>query len=572
VSKKVQKKGASPVRPSAVATDSAFDWGKHGIWIATGLAFFVFAFCLRNAMTGIDDHVSTVQNPAVAEFSWEKLSSGFNLGMYAPLTWLCYALAYAIGGENPFWFHLLSLIVHVANTALVYRLLQKLELRPGIVLPVAILFAIHPIQVESVAWIAGFSTPLYSMFCLLSFLFYLDYAADRPGRYRFYALALAMFVLGCLAKSAAVTVPLTLVVLDWWRRPQNLGRVQQWAAYAPFFLIALGFGLLTIHSRQSSGMAVGATDNGFSLLERAMLVCYTPIFYWAKMLLPAKLNIYYSFEKGPDGLPWYYYAAPLLLAATGYAAWRYRRQAPYIWQGLLFFFSCVVVTLPFASLSTFELRADHYNYLPCIGFFYLLVCAWGHFRSAYPQLGFLRPLGSGWILLMGILCLLQIRVWKDGITVLSNAIDNGYYQKGMMYFARGVAYGDAGRPMDGLPDFSRALEIDPDMRDAYRFRGSINAQAGRLDEALADLRKYVSYDAEHAVTWYNLGQIYLRKNQLPEALDAFTKTIALKPEAPSGYANRAKVYELMGDRERMLADQQKAQALGANKNAPAQPR
>jgi tetratricopeptide (TPR) repeat protein len=482
--------------------------------------------------------------------------------MYAPITWIGYAVAYGLGKDNALLYHLLSLLVHTFNTWLVYRLLVKLEVRNSLILPISILFAIHPIQVESVSWIAGFSTPLYSMFSLLSFSFYLDYAGDQPNRYRTYALALGMFVLACLAKSAAVTVPLTLIVLDWWKKPERLTRLQQWAAYVPFFLLSLGFGLLTIYSREQAGTMVGTAVNGYSALERVLLVCYAPLFYMYKMLVPLQLNVYYSFDRVNGQLPWQYFAAPLALAAMAWSSWRYRKEAPYLGIGLLFFMSNIIVALPFATLGTFELCADHYNYIACIGIFFILTEGLLALQNRFPNsAGAFKTLGYVWLAAMFVLCFRQIRIWKDSITVISHAIDNGFYHQGMMYMGRGVAYGDIGRPEEAIQDFTRAIEIDPTKRDAYKFRGSLYGQAGQLDLALADLKKYVALDPADAVSWNNIAMIHMRKGELQDALYAFTKTIEIKPDAAISYQNRARIYEMMGNTAMMQADLAKARQL-----------
>ena len=569
MAKKVQKRPVSsqrPTRSAAATAENTVDWSRWEIWLPVIVAFLMFATGLKNAMTGIDDHASTTENPVVTDFSLATVFSHFNLGMYAPVTWIGYALAYGLGKDNAFLYHLLSLLVHTFNTWLVYKLLVKLEVRRNLLLPLALLFAIHPIQVESVAWIAGFSTPLYSLFSLLAFSYYLDYAADKPNRYKWYGISLAMFVLGCMAKSAAVTVPITLIVLDWWRKPERLTRIQQWAAYAPYFLIALGFGLLTIYTREQAGTIVGTNATGYTGLERVLLVCYAPLFYISKMLVPLQLNIYYAFDKVNGTLPWTYYAAPFAIAALAWTAWRYRNEAPYLAIGLAFFLSNIVVVLPFATLGTFEMCADHYNYIACIGIFFILLEGWLALQRRFESsAGMLKMIGYIWFGAMFLLCFRQIRIWKDTITVISNAIDNGFYHQGMMYMGRGVAYGDLGRPEEALQDFSNAIAVNPKMADAYKFRGSLYGQAGQIELALADLEKYATMDSTDVVTWNNLAMIYMRKQQLQKSLQAFNKAIELKPDAAISYQNRAKIYEMMGNIPMMQADLAKAQEIAAQK-------
>lgn len=517
-------------------------------------------------MTGVDDHASTVENPAVKDFSLKTLFTNFNLGMYAPLTWLAYAMAYGLGEDNAVLYHLLSLVVHTLNTRLVFLMLKKLEVSTALLLPITMLFAIHPIQVESVAWIAGFSTPLFSLFTLLSFNFYLEYSGRVDKRTQNYILALVFFILACLAKSAAVTVPLTLIVLDWWRKPTNLGFIKKWSGYVPFFLGALGFGLLTIYTREVSGTIVGATGNGYTALERVLLVCYAPLFYLSKMLVPLKLSIYYSFDKINGVLPWTYYMAPFGVLGLAFLSWRTRNSAPYIYTGLLFFLSNVIITLPFATLGTFELCADHYNYIAAVGIFYILVKAWQALQQRFPErAGLLRTLGWVWFIMIMALCVRQIRIWKDTITVISNAIDNGYYHNGMMFMGRGIEFGDNGKMQDAMKDFTKALEMNPELRDAYKFRGSIYAQSGQVDLALKDLEKYLSYDSTDVVTWNNVAMIYMRQGKLPKAVEAFTTTIELKPDAAISYQNRAKVHEMMGNTALSQADLKQANEILAQK-------
>jgi tetratricopeptide (TPR) repeat protein len=554
----------TPAKAKSIAGDSSVSGDSSGImkWAPVILAVLVFLVGLTNQMTGVDDHAATVENPAIKNFSLEALFSNFNLGMYAPVTWMGYAIAHGLGGEQPMIYHFLSLLAHAVSTWLAVRLILRLTGDQFVAMAVGILFAVHPIQVESVAWIAGFSTPLFSMFSLMACHAYLDYVHEGKG-YSAYLWAIGAFLLACLSKSAAVTLPLTLMVLDQWKKPQ-LDKKRLLLGYVPFFLISLGFGLLTIYSRETSNMAVGATNNGFTALERFFLVCYTPVFYWFKLLVPIKLNIYYSFDKAGGALPFYYFLMPLVIAAASYLGWRFRKTAPYIYIGLAFFFANIIVTLPFAAMSTFELRADHYNYIACIGIFYILVNGWLAL-TANGKLAWLKTAGYAWLVACIVLCLMQVRVWKDTVTVISNSINNGYYQKGMMYFARGVEYGDLGKPQDAIKDFTSALAIDPEMRDAYKFRGSLYAQAGQIDLAVADLERYLKYDPSDVVTWNNMAMIYMRQNRLPQALVAFNKTIELKPDAAISYQNRAKIYEMMGDQTRAAADLQKAKEVAIGK-------
>jgi protein O-mannosyl-transferase len=541
------------------------------LWLAPVLlAFVVFLTGVGNAMTGIDDHTATTDNPVVNNFNLVALFSNFNLGMYAPMTWLFYAFGYKIGAKSPVPYHFFSLLVHCYCVYLVFRFVARLSKDERVALGVALVFAIHPLQVESVSWIAGFSTPLYSMFYLLALLRYMDYRDSTNGERQLtrYALALLFFLLACLSKSAAVTLPLSLIAVDLWRDRERLREQMTRLAvgYAPFFLIALGFGMLTVYSRQHSGMYISADGNHFDTLDRVQILGYTPVFYWSKFLLPLKLNIYYSFNKVDGAFPLYYWAALGIFLALAYAAWHYRKTASWLWWGLLFFFANISVMLPFRSLGTFELIADHYNYLAIIGLAFVAVSFWYALRQRFQAYDTaIKYGGYAWLTLMGVLCLLQIRIWKDTETVITNAIDNGFYQKGMMYFGRGIEYGDQGKSQLAIQDFSRAIELDSVMLGAYKFRGSLYAQGGQLALAQKDLEKYLTFDSKDVVVWFNLAMLYMRTQQNEKSLNAFNQCLAIKPNVSSTYERRAELFRQMGDTERMNADLQQAAALKSGK-------
>ncbi len=543
-------------KPKAAATKtakndaaSAGDWQP---WVLAAIAFILFCTGLSNEMLGIDDHMATVDNPAVKNMDLTV----FNLGMYAPVTWLGYGLAYTLGGAKPFWYHLMSALVHAVNVWLAYRLLQRLEVRNNLAFAVTLLFAIHPIQVESVAWIAGFSTPLFSMFCLLSALFYLRHSDRENGSSQHYALSLGLFIAACLAKSTAVMLPLLLLVFDvYWKKPALISR-KRWLGYAPYFIIALGFGLFTFYTRAAAGVEVGEQTNAFSALERVLLVCYTPLLYWSKILLPINLSVYYSFDKVNGHLPWPYYAAPVLLAGVAFAAWRYRQAAPYLRKGLLFYAANILFTLPFYSVGSFELCADHYNYLAVIGVFYLLVSGWQAAQQASPSFsGGIQWLGRIWVIALVLFSLFQIQLWKDTISIVSNAIEKGYHQHGKMYQARAIAYANDRKDLaPAMRDFDKALEINPQLADSYKFRGGLYGVTRQYEKSVADLTRYLELNPKDSEQYYNRGLSLLNLNRIQEAIADFTKTLEANPDFARAYRARGNAYISIGETAKGNAD------------------
>ncbi|MBL7828143.1 MAG: tetratricopeptide repeat protein [Saprospiraceae bacterium] len=512
-----------------------------------GLAFLLFASGLQNSMLAMDDHSATVNNPAVTDF---KLFGQYNLGMFAPLTWLGYSIAYTIGEESSFWFHLLSAIVHAVNVWLVYKLFRQLGSDMTVAGLVALFFGVHPIQVESVAWIAGFSTPLFSMFSLLSMRFYLKHTQnERLGNN--YWFALALFLAACLSKSAAVTLPLVLIVLDiWMKRPMNRSVLLE---KAPFFLLSLGFGALTLLSRQHAGHLDQPAD--FSLLDRGLMACQTVLFYWKKILIPTGLSIWYPFEKTDGAWHWSYYAAPAILALIMFLAWKSRKALPLLWVGVLFYLANIVLSLPWSTFGTFELRSDRYNYLAVLGVFAFLTVLPGYFKEhkpswVSPTWGLLGIMAGIWLVASG----LRIRDWKSTTTLIESAMASTGDNFGKAYLWRGIIRADEKKYNDAIQDFGKALAENPLLMEAYKQRGNLMGPMKNFEQAIADLTKYLEANPESAPEYYNRGLSYVNLEKHAEALADFNKCIELDPKFKRAYRARGNTYLKLGDQEKGNAD------------------
>ena len=538
----------SPKTTPSAAQNAEPDPDKWMPWVAAGLAFVLFLTGVGNQMLSMDDHTATFNNKAVTTFN---PFIGSNLGMFAPVTWIGYALAYAIKGKDATaLFHTFSAIVHAVNALLVFRLFRRLGSSAAVALVVSLFFAIHPLQVESVAWIAAFSTPLFAMFSLLAMSQYVRHT-QAAGERRHYWLALVLFVLACLAKSAAVTLPFTLLVFDWWlKRPQNQRNLLE---KVPFFVISLGFGILTVITRTKSGFADTPAD--FTLLDRVLMVCHTLVFYWTKLLAPIGLSIWYPFIKTANGWPWSYYVAPLLLIGGLWAAWRSRVRLPFIWFGVLFYLSNIVLSLPYATFGTFELRSDRYNYLAGLGFFFILANLPDFFRVKRPQWvgaawGTLTVLGLVWVLLSG----LRITDWKDSLTLMNKAIATSGDNFGKAYLWRGMYYGDNDRGRDALTDLNRAININPDLTEAYKYRGGLLGFARRYQESIADLTLYLNKHPEDGEQYYNRGLSLINLQEIPLAIGDLNKALELNPDFERAYRARGNAYLIQGDTIKGNAD------------------
>jgi len=547
--KSTQKPRKSEQHSTPGISDSTEKWLP---WLLAAVGFILFSTGFSNQMVGMDDHSATVNNPAVKDF---LLFSGFNLGMFAPLTWIGYQIAYILGKDSPYWYHLLSALVHAINVLLVFRLFRRLDGGMTMSAIVALFFAIHPLQVEAVAWIAGFSTPLFSLFSLLAMNYYLRHVQDGgENRGRNYWMSLGMFLLACLAKSAAVTLPLTLIVLDLWKKRDLNQRVL--LEKIPFFVISLGFGILTLYSREHAGQLNQPAD--FTLLDRGLMVCHTILFYWKKLIAPTGLSIWYPFEKTNGEWSWDYLASPLILLGILFAAWRSRNTLPLLWLGILFYLSNIVLSLPWSTFGTFELRSDRYNYLAGLGFFAMLASLPDLVKEKKPAWT-----GSVWALLLGLTFIwlitsaLRIRDWKDTTTLIDRAIAATGDNFGKAYYWRGMAYGKATDAQKALEDFSRAIQKNPMLYEAYKYRGNIFGLMKNYERSVEDLNVFLEQYPDEVPELYNRGLSLANLNRDEDAIADFSRALELNSDFTRVYRARGNCYKKVGAFDKAADDLRK---------------
>jgi hypothetical protein len=303
----------------------------------------------------------------------------FYHGQYAPLNESFYLILYSLFGYNPFWFHLASLLLHSANVLLVYVVIRCLPddvLYPGIAGKIpcrctgrndrqliafftALIFAVHPFNVESVAWMSASKVLVYSFFYLLATISFLSWL--KNGKLRYYVLTLLLFVCSFLGKEQAVTFPLWMLLIGWLSGASFKSR-KVWLGVAPFLLLSLGFGIITILSQTGGKTLFG--EGGYPAWQRIVYACYTFTEYFQKLVFPFKLSYLYPFPSvAGDPLPQWLLVYPLLIAILLLSFWR-QISTHKVWIFVLLFFGIhIAVALHIVSLSRFAVVADRYVYV-----------------------------------------------------------------------------------------------------------------------------------------------------------------------------------------------------------------
>ncbi|WP_370860746.1 hypothetical protein [Parabacteroides faecis] len=341
------------------------------------ICFIVYYPILRNSfLTGWDDQWMVfshyTENGWTIDNLWHIFTDFFG-GQYAPFASLSYLFLYTLFGYDPLYFHLYSLLWHIGCVFLVWKFISSILRMHGemedkhilfITLITTILFAVHPINVETVAWISALKILLYAFFYLLGLLCYLRYIEGQKITY--YLLTIVCFLCSFLGKEQAVTFPLTLLVIDWFAN-RDLKNIVIWSEKMSFFIMAFLFGAITILSQGKSIYEIT-----FPLHQRLIFGCFALIEYITKCLFPVKLNFFYPFPivLGEE-VPLQFYIYPVLILLLIGWGWVYRRNK-YIIFGVLLFIVNLLLSIHIINMSRHSIIADRYMYLSYIGIAFLI--------------------------------------------------------------------------------------------------------------------------------------------------------------------------------------------------------
>ena len=487
--------------------------------------FLVFSPALFNGFVNWDDDVYILNNPLLQNFSWASLKTilfGFYAHYYAPLTFLSYAAEYQVAGNVPFLYHLDNVLLHTLNAWLAYRFCLLLGGRRTVALAAAALFALHPLRVESVAWVTERKDLLYALFYLLSMNFYLRYL-DSAYKPRFLWLSCLFFLLSLLSKPMAVTLPLILLIIDFYRR--RAPSIRLLIEKLPYAALAGLFIKITWASQGHSLTAAG------KILPGLELALHNIFFYTGKILLPFNLSALYPAPQFSDTLA----NAPLfcaeaaLLALIFWLCWKLRenwRAAPF---GVAFFIAALLPVLQLVPIG-WAAAADRYTYLPSLGISLALAEIFFrlHDRFSPAQRRTANLLGLGALLVLSALAFSRCFVWKNSITLWSDALKR-HPTAAIALNNRGKALLEAEKFEAAEKDFSQALTLHGDSAIFLSNRAAALSRLNRYDEALKDLSSAIALMPDAAPLYNNRGAVYLMNKRPESALQDFTKALELQP-------------------------------------------
>lgn len=525
----------------------------------------VFSPCVHCQYLRWDDYRHYISNPCVYSLSWNNISDIFHQTInntYIPLTTLSFALEYHLFGLSPQISHLINILLHLAVVLALFDLAMKLKLTPWQSFIASAVFAVHPMHVESVAWVTERKDVLGILFYMLCLRQYWSYLQDRSGKH--YGLSLLFGVLSVLTKSMAVSIPWVLLLLDWYcqRRASKMVVLDK----LPFAVLILPLVFITIFKLSPHP----------NIAHNSILIgLWTLSWYLLKFILPLGL------------LPAYSPAVPVVFSNPVYLRslfilvvfifslfwWRKNRLfvfACLFWAGTIFFFWRF-------DFSDQNIVADRFMYLPSLGFCLLL----GRYLSKFKAIAVLL------IVVLGFLTYDQCGIWQDDLTLwtsvlvhdpknviakggqnafiypskahdvdyrkLTEAIDKGP-RNAQNYLERGEALLKEGDYFLAFSDFNRAVSLDPSNYRAYSMRGQLYAAQGENKKALRDYNKALSLKQDDPLTLMQIGVLLNAMNETDQALAWFNRAINISPSMGGAYVQRGLIYYGLGKYGKSIDD------------------
>lgn len=517
------------------------------IWVCfllVAATLVVYIQVINHGFVSFDDSVYVTKNRHVkAGLALESVTWAFTttyVSNWHPLTWISHMFDYELYGLNPGGHHLTNLLFHIANTLLLFFVFRKMTAdvwRSGFI---AALFALHPLHVESVAWIAERKDVLSTFFWLLTMWCYIGYT-QRPRVSR-YLVMLLFFSLGLLAKPMLVTLPFVLLLLDYWPlgriRFEHTGGVSQkkivlglLGEKLPLFVLA-EFSSVATFLAQKQGGAVASLEV-ISLKARIFNALISYVNYMGKMLWPSELAVFYPH---PVTLSWWEVAgAGLLLGAIFFLAIKFIKQRPYFIVGWLWYLGTLVPVIGLVQVGS-QSMADRYTYIPLVGLFIIIV--WG-----VPELATRRARKKLWlptlatlsIILLMVVAWKQVRYWQNSITLFEHTLEvtaNNY----LAHNALGVALGNS-RLDEAKEHYLKALRINPDYMEAHNNLGIALEMQGLRDEAISHFLEALRIKPNDMKAHYNLGNILLKQGQIDKAVKHYLKVLFIKADFEGAYNN-----------------------------------
>ena len=575
--KKLQR--ASPQK----ATDKTKTWTfVAAISILTLIAFYPSLKC---EFTNWDDGTYVTQNPMIWKLDGASLKEIFTTPVslnYHPLTMLSLAVDYSFDQLNPYYYHLHNVLIHILNALLVFVFVKMLvegynrKAPVGIVRPnplnvslvTSALWAIHPMRVESVTWVAERKDVLYVFFFFLSLIFYLRYLDSKKVSFMIYCFV--FFICSCLSKGMGVVLPVVLVLIDWFYGDAKTFKqiFQSTIKKAHFFLVSIAFGVVAFEIQSQGAIAAMET---FAFFQRLTFGCYGFLMYLWKLLLPLNLSAFYPypFTDAQGNIPAIYYASPFLVLFIAFVIifvlWKKNEAGKFLVFGFSFYFIAVALVLQFVSVGS-VIMADRYAYLSYTGLFFIIGYFYEWVRNKYST-----TISTAFtcLLLVAVACFSYLthertKVWTNAKTLWTDAMNQFPFIE-IAYENRGIYFKDHHQLDSMLMDYEFATQkLHSKNEKIWSNLGNLYGLLGQqkdksfFDKSLDAYSHAIELNPANASTYLNRAITFSMMGQYAKSIPDFDKSLQLAPEVALTYKNRAYTLMQLGQFAASISDYDKA--------------
>jgi tetratricopeptide (TPR) repeat protein len=511
---------------------------------AAAITFVVYIPSLRHGFVKWDDPGYVSNNDLIHSLDIRFLKTIFTTSInynWHPLTMISYALDYSVWGADPFGYHLVNIILHALNSGLIFVLTWQLlrasgrdpvPLATSAGLVAALLFGLHPLHVESVTWISERKDVLSGLFFISSVLAYLKYAQPGGGRTSyFYALSLVLFVLALLSKPMAITLPMVLLILDYYPLERlNAGNlIRVGVEKLPFFALVVFSSLITVWAQQEH-KGVMPMDV-YPLTDRIAVALRAYVFYLYKTVLPVGLSPYYIRPLRVELLSLYTLGSAFCLAVVSAFCLLTARSKKVFAASWLYYIITLIPVIGIVQVGG-QAVADRYMYLPSISLFVLTGVGFGFlFEKVWDSRARIAAALVAALIIFSALSTLSVRqqaIWKDHQTLWYAGLKNVI----TAYFNRAYAYQGAGYYEEAIGYYNMAVILDPNHFGSYINRGISYMELGNLEAAVVDLNKAAELDPGNPLPYYNLSRLYRKSGAMAYS------TLYLNKARELGHAGR----------------------------------
>jgi len=540
---------------------SAGAWWLAPVLVAV-ITFVVFLPALKSGFVTWDDDRNFLMNQryrglGLTELRW--MWTTFHMGHYVPLSWMTLGLDYVIWGMNPTGYHLTNLLLHSANTVVLYFVARRLLVLTTDRTPVgrtidvaaafaALLFGIHPLRVESVVWITERRDVLSGLFYSLCVLFFLKSCDEGQANRKWYWLAVLVFPVALLSKATAVTIPAVLLILDFYPLRRIGGASGWWSDSAkrvyveliPFALLAAGISVLSLvalHPPSQLGFAGKVAVSAWSLC-----------FYLFKTLVPTNLAPLYEMRHEIPPLRWPFLVSYAAVIGISVVAWLVRRR----WTGLsIAWLAFVVIIFPLLGVvqNGPQIAADRYTYqaAPVLA----LVAGAALARLSWPLPLGAVSLASAVLLSLGVLTWNQTRVWLNSETLWTRVLEHDD-ESSIAHTALASLMFAKGNTDEAIAHYERSLALDPSYADGHNNLGVALVSQGHLDEAVAHYRRALELKPAYAEAHVNWGAVLARQGDMTAAIEHYQQALAIDPDDADAHVNWGNALVRLGKQDEAI--------------------